>query len=113
MIDSEVTAFCMYRKRVITFLTFMPVESNFLLKINFKTIWQVTAYPVFKRGVNVEEAIQQIRTTFPNEITPEGSDDTRKWQLYDDIRPFVHSFDSDSINVKDCGMLHYLTYFRV
>ena len=65
---------------------------------------QVTAYPLFKKGTNVDEVMNQMQVTFPDEVVPKGLDDARKWQLYDDIRPFVYHHNSDEINVKDCGM---------
>ena len=61
----------------------------------------------------MDEAINKIQVTFPDEVIPKGLDAARKWQLYDDIRPFVYHHNSDSINVKDCGMYTLLFRFAV
>jgi len=61
----------------------------------------------------MEAVLQNLRNSRPEPILPQQMPDWRQWQLFDDIREFVHYHEGDEetycSSVKDLGQLTFFT----
>ena len=62
---------------------------------------QIVSFNIFKPGTDIEAAVLYLKSSMPDLIEPAKMPLVRKWQLYNDIRPFVYLREGEDDSLKD------------